>query len=73
MYNSIMRYLFLTLCITLIIGNAYGGTRRHKVKNIVIPPAFTTESYLIADSAGTILKEHDSNLQRPIASISKLL
>jgi D-alanyl-D-alanine endopeptidase (penicillin-binding protein 7) len=38
-----------------------------------IPAAFTTQSYLVADSDGTILKEQDINLVRPIASISKLM
>jgi D-alanyl-D-alanine endopeptidase (penicillin-binding protein 7) len=46
----------------------------HKiVKRAVIPAAFTTESYLIADGNGLILQERDSELQRPIASISKLM
>ncbi len=68
-----MRYLLLTLCMSLIIGNASAAARRNSHKRIVTPPAFASESYLIADGSGTILKEHNSNLQRPIASISKLM
>ena len=67
-----MRHLILTLCISLVAVNAVAKTHRQPIR-YATPPAFTTESYLIADSAGTILKEHDSELQRPIASISKLM
>ena len=38
-----------------------------------IPATPVSESYLIADSNGTTIKEQDSELQRPIASISKLM
>ncbi len=75
-----MRYLFITLLMLLIAGHASAHTKHHKHsqkhahKHVSsTPPAFTTESYLIADSDGVILKEHDSDLQRPIASISKLM
>lgn len=71
-----MRHIFLTLCIALMAGNALAKGHhpaQHANRHPVTPPAFTTESYLIADSSGTVLKEHDSDLQRPIASISKLM
>jgi D-alanyl-D-alanine endopeptidase (penicillin-binding protein 7) len=38
-----------------------------------VPFTSTPESYLIADSNGVTIKEQDSELQRPIASISKLM
>jgi len=44
-----------------------------KRKPPAIPPAFTTQSFLVADSNGNVIKEYDSNLIRPIASISKLM
>lgn len=40
---------------------------------IASKPTFTSQSYLIADSTGEIIKEHNSNAVRPIASISKLI
>ena len=48
--------------------------RSHRIiKHPPIPAAFSTQSYLVADINGNILSEHDSDLQRPIASISKLM
>jgi D-alanyl-D-alanine endopeptidase (penicillin-binding protein 7) len=60
----------------LVAGNAFARTQlnHHRaVKHPITPAAFTTESYLIADNSGNILSERDSDLQRPIASISKLM
>lgn len=75
-----MRYIFITLLMLSMAGNVFAHVKKnHKhshsrvQKHVVTPPAFTTESYLIADSSGQIILEHDSNLQRPIASISKLM
>lgn len=67
-----MRYLLtaLTLAIALV-GNAEA---RKKVPPKVRPvPAFSAKSYLIADSTGTVIKEHDMYTVLPIASISKLM
>ena len=65
-----MKYVFLILCIMLMAGNT-SAKPAHRGKPATA--AYSTESYLIADNSGLILKEHDSDLQRPIASISKLM
>ena len=64
-----MKYLLIILM--LIAGNAMA--RVNHSKHNITPATYPTESYLIADNTGTVLQEHDSNLQRPIASISKLM
>lgn len=64
-----MRRLLITLCIATF---AISSIAKPKTKQ-PIPAAFSTESYLIADSQGVVLKERDADLQRPIASISKLM
>lgn len=61
------KYL-LAICALLASCTAMARGKHQPVKYITIP-----ESYLIADSNGTILKEQDINIQRPIASISKLM
>lgn len=65
-----MRFLLtaITLAIALT-GNAEAA--RKKAKYVV--PEFSAKSYLIADSAGAVLKEHDMDAILPIASISKLM
>ncbi len=75
MYTGIIRHTFFLLCVAMISINASANNRhqRHHTVKYVTPPAFATNSYLIADGTGAVLKEHDSNLQRPIASISKLM
>lgn len=67
-----MKHIFITLLVIFTMSTA---TARTLVKKPVpvTQAAFTTESYLIADGDGIILTEHDSELQRPIASISKLM
>ena len=50
-----------------LAGNAFASHH----KNFV--PAFSTKSYIIADGAGTIMKEKSGDTIRPIASISKLM
>jgi D-alanyl-D-alanine endopeptidase (penicillin-binding protein 7) len=56
------------------MSTATARTRKVVKKPVpVAQAAFTTESYLIADGNGIIITEHDSDLQRPIASISKLM
>jgi D-alanyl-D-alanine endopeptidase (penicillin-binding protein 7) len=68
-----MRYILVALLIVLS-GNVMAKNHSHRsIRQPVVPAAFSTESYLVADNSGNILSEHDSNLQRPIASISKLM
>lgn len=64
--------IFITLTLALAVSTAFAKTPK-KVKQPVIPPAFTTESILIADFEGKILREQDQDVIRPIASISKLM
>lgn len=64
-----MKLLLLSICCIALSTNALARPQK-QVKAVA---AFTTESYLIADNQGTVLQEHDSELQRPIASISKLM
>ena len=61
------KYIF-AVCILLVTGASIARVK-HPVPKYILPP----ESYLIADSNGTVLVEQDSNIQRPIASISKLM
>ncbi len=68
-----MKFLLAIICITLSISVSAKPKSRIKHKPVITVAAFSTESYLIADDHGIILKERDSNLQRPIASISKLM
>jgi D-alanyl-D-alanine endopeptidase (penicillin-binding protein 7) len=67
---------FTIIALSLILATSGAMARGHHPKHnkqVGAPAAFTTESYLVADGNGLVLKEHDSNLQRPIASISKLM
>jgi len=68
-----LKKLLITLCLLLCVSDAVLARHRHRVSRPVIPPAFTTQSFLVADNEGNIIKEHDSDLVRPIASISKLM
>ena len=57
-----MKTLFLSACIlAMLFGNA------------IAKPAQNTSSFLVADEDGVVLKEQNSSIIRPIASISKLL
>lgn len=70
-----MKKLFLVTAISIGLmstAQAYPHRHHHHYYHI-IPPAFSTKSYLIADIDGQILKEQDSDRIRPIASISKLM
>jgi serine-type D-Ala-D-Ala endopeptidase (penicillin-binding protein 7) len=67
-----MRTGIVTLSLALAISTAYARGPK-KVVPEVIPPAFTTESILIADLNGNIFREQDQDVIRPIASISKLM
>ena len=58
----------ITLAVALV-GNA--DAARKKPRYVI--PEFSAKSYLIADSAGSVLKEHDIDAIMPIASISKLM
>ena len=58
-----------------MVGNAdaRGKYRHRKAKPVASAPAFSTQSFLVADWNGEVLKEQDSDKVRPIASISKLM
>jgi len=76
--NSITKHVFLALCIAFSCTHATAHNQpKHPIRHSAKQPAnhvvFTSESFLIADADGNILKEHRSNIVRPIASISKLL
>ncbi len=65
------------LALTLVFtsdANAHGRKhiKRHPSRPAAVA-AFNTKSFIVADSEGHILKEQDSSLVRPIASISKLI
>lgn len=70
-----MRNLLLAIAMAVaLVGNA--DARKHapakKVRAVSVPE-FSAKSYLIADSAGSVLKEHAMDEVLPIASISKLM
>jgi len=75
-----MKILLTTLVLSLaLIGNAEAGrkkvTKQKPIKQIIrtYVPEFSAKSYLIADSSGTVLREHSIDTVMPIASISKLM
>lgn len=69
-----MNKLILSLLCMAVATSVYARpTTKKKVRAPVAVAAFATVSYLIADNQGFVLQEHDSDLQRPIASISKLM
>lgn len=67
------RLILALLCLTVSTSVYARQPVKKKVRATVAVAAFTTESYLIADNQGIVLQERDSDLQRPIASISKLM
>ena len=77
-----MKILLTTLVLSLaLVGNVEAGRKKtvkpkaQPVKHIIrtYVPEFSAKSYLIADSTGTVLREHDMNTVMPIASITKLM
>ncbi len=69
-----MRNLLLTFIIGLaLVGNASAHTHTSKRIKVIPIPEFSAKSYLVADSTGFVLKEHDMDAVLPIASISKLM
>lgn len=65
-----MKRLLVAISVSLLLsGNAVAAKKRKPVP----VPTFSAKSYLVADSAGTVLKEHDGDAIRPIASITKLM
>jgi D-alanyl-D-alanine endopeptidase (penicillin-binding protein 7) len=69
-----MRILLTSLALAIaLIGSADAKPRVTKKARSVSIPEFSAKSYLIADSAGSVLKEHDMDAILPIASISKLM
>jgi len=68
-----MRTLLTAVCLALAFASPVSAkTKKKKIKKPAVP-AFSAKSYLVADSDGTILKEHDMHEVLPIASISKLM
>lgn len=65
--------LCIVACCLLSSTSVYAHNRHKHQKLPISVAAYETASYLIADDKGNILKEHDIDLQRPIASISKLM
>lgn len=68
-----MRFFLTTLALTFaIVGTADARTNKQKKPRFVVPE-FSAKSYIVADSEGVVLKEHDMDAILPIASISKLM
>ena len=65
-----MNKLLIALAISLAFAAPVEARRATKQKPV---PAFSAKSFLIADEEGSVLKEQESDLVRPIASISKLM
>lgn len=73
-YIIIMRYLLTTIALAIaIISNAEARPKAQKRLRQEAVPEFSARSYIIADSLGTVIKEHDMTVVMPIASISKLM
>ena len=69
-----MRFTIIALSLILAMSGAMAKVHHpNRIKHLDTPAAFSSASYIIAGNDGIILKEHDSDLQRPIASISKLM
>ena len=60
--------LLVGLCLVLA---AFGTEAKVQHKNTI--PTFSAKSFIVASEDGHILKEKDSDIVRPIASISKLM
>lgn len=56
----------------LLSSNSY-ASKKHKIVHRDVQTTAFQQSYLIADNAGNVLNEENSNIQRPIASITKLM
>ena len=65
-----MNKLLIALAVTLAFAAPAEARKVTKQKPV---PAFSAKSFLIADGEGSVLKEQESDLVRPIASISKLM
>ena len=65
-----MKKLFITIMITAAFAVSANA---HRLSRTNIVPAFSAKSFLIADEEGSVIKEQESDLVRPIASISKLM
>lgn len=68
-----MKRLILAVCLASIFAAGANATTQKKPTERVAVPVFSAQSYLIADSTGTIMKEMGGNYIRPIASITKLM
>jgi D-alanyl-D-alanine endopeptidase (penicillin-binding protein 7) len=66
-----MNKLFIAFVISTAFAVPASAHRSTKQRYISVP--IPTESFLVADSDGNVLKEQNSSVIRPIASISKLL
>lgn len=69
MLKNLLFFIFaITLSISCVAKIKHKPTKRYSV-----PVTQTEESFLITDNNGNVIKEYMSNVQRPIASISKLM
>jgi D-alanyl-D-alanine endopeptidase (penicillin-binding protein 7) len=68
-----MKSLFIALTLSLLFTGTATAARKPRAKAVPIIPAFSTQSYIVATSEGTIIDEKDSDSIRSIASISKLM
>lgn len=75
-YSVYMRQFLIALSTAILFVGTAQARPHHLHKHgtpAVNPPAFVTPSYLVADATGVVIKQQDSELVRPIASISKLM
>ena len=65
-----MSRILLSIALAILMsGNVYAK----KPKKLLVVPAFSAKSFLVADAEGNILKEQDGSTVLPIASITKLI
>lgn len=68
--NMLSKFVFI-LCVLILSSTSY-ASKQHKIPSNT-PTTNIQQSYLIADNIGNILNEENSNMRRPIASITKLM
>ncbi len=64
-----MKYLIL-LCAALVLVSPAEAAKKKQKRPVAVS---TDNSFLVANNEGSVLQEHNSELVRPIASISKLM
>lgn len=76
-YATHMRLLATIACILALTATDVHAAKKPqkptKVVKVIPVPTFSAKSFLVADNAGTILREKDGSVIRSIASISKLM